>query len=273
MDEKDWTPSLMPRAEAGVNTDSITRMLTTSRDQHVVVAPDSMNTDPVDLEWIARHDPFNCRIMLLGKYRELLLKLISAGVRVIHKGSLEEANARYLEAHPDAEGIPVRRAKPLNEWKGPFEINVPANSVHTMDIALPSEAKEVAAHIDPMHDQGLAWGIGLAIGWPGGQYVQINARTDGRWGIRQNGNEHLCGNYPKGKPATVSIRLGPKTVQLMAQVDRATSLLLIAEFPQGDFPGVPTTIRIGKIGKTWDPQDPDDKGTTSQCRVDWVKIY
>ena len=85
---------------------------------------DSTKFNPVDLRWIAEHDPFGCRIIRLGKckahlrfttsnalYRELLLKMISANVVVIHKESLEAINAHYLEVHPDAEGIPLLAAK------------------------------------------------------------------------------------------------------------------------------------------------------------------
>jgi hypothetical protein len=98
--------------------DPITQMLTTEREQHVIVVPDAMRTDPVDMEWIANHNPFDCRIILLGKcmahvrfttseaeYRELLRMMIAAGIKVIHVQYLEETNARYLQFHPDAEGL------------------------------------------------------------------------------------------------------------------------------------------------------------------------
>lgn len=96
-------------------------------DQLVLVVPDSMKIEPIDLRWVAQNNPFHCRIILLGKckaherfeigealYREVILKLIAAGIKVIHKPSLEETNTKYLEAHPDAEGIPLWRPKPRN---------------------------------------------------------------------------------------------------------------------------------------------------------------
>jgi hypothetical protein len=277
--QKDYSPS----SPAAVN-DREARMMTTERDQHVIVVPDSMRTDPVETEWMNESRASLCRIMVLGqriayvhysgvsnaRYLELLLKMIAAGVKVIHQVSLAETNAKYLEIYPDAEGSRIRRAKPLNLWAAPFEINVPANTVCTMDIAWPHDAKQVLAGIDPIHDEGQAWGIGLALGWPDGQYVQINARTDGYWGIRRNGHEYLCGSCPKGKPAIVMIVLDHKRVQLEAQ---AKEHQYVAEFPRNEFPRVPAIVRVGKIGRTWEPLNSEDIGPTSPCRVNWVKIY
>jgi hypothetical protein len=168
------------------------------------------------------------------------------------------------------ECISVRRTKPLNEWATPFEINVPANTVCTRDIAWPIEGKQVLAQIDPMHDEGQAWGIGLALGWSDGQYVQINARTDGHWDIRRNGNEYFCGSYAGRKNAIVAIILDHKRVQLNAQ---DSTYQYVAEFPRGEFPKVPAIVRVGKIGRTWNPQNSEDEGSTNPCRVNSVKIF
>ncbi|HEX5245336.1 MAG TPA: hypothetical protein VFW23_18890 [Tepidisphaeraceae bacterium] len=105
--------------------EAIVHLLIPQLDQLVIVVPDSMEIDPIDYQWIAQNNPFHCRIILLGKckahkrleiaaalYREVIFKLIAAGVRVIHKHSLEGTNAKYLEAHPDAEGIPLWCPKP-----------------------------------------------------------------------------------------------------------------------------------------------------------------
>jgi len=155
----------------------------------------------------------------------------------------------------------------------PFEINVPANTVRTKDIPWPAGATVVAAHLDPMQDSAMAWGVGLALGWADEKYVQVNARSDGHWGLRHNGNEQLAGTCPKGTPATVAIKLAEHAVQLLALPDGATEWMLLAEFPRHDYPGLPTTIRLGKIGGSWQPRDHGDKGSTSPCRVDWVKVY
>ena len=113
----------------------------------------------------------------------------------------------------------------------------------------------------------------MAVGWADGKSVQINCRTSGQWGIRRNGAEALEGEHAKGKPATVAIKLGDKTVQILAKEDGAGEWEPIAEFPRADFPGTPAAVRIGKLGMAWKPQDHGDKGGTSPCRVDWVKLY
>jgi hypothetical protein len=166
------------------------------------------------------------------------------------------------------EGLPVKAREST-----PFEMNIPANTVLTEDIPCPGGTTAVAAHLDPMQDEGMSWGVGLALGWADGTYVQVNARSDGRWGIRHNGNESLAGGCPTGAGSTVAIKLTDRKVQLLALADGSDDWSLLADFPRSDDPGAPTMIRIGKIGGTWKPQDWTVKGSTHPCRVDWVKIY
>ena len=168
---------------------------------------------------------------------------------------------------------PMRGLTVKSEEKTPFEISVPANTVRIKDVPWSAGAIAVAAHIDPMGDEGQSWGVGLAVGWTNDKYVQINARTDGRWGIRHNGHESFGGSYTKGTPASIAIKLDDKSVQLLAKNDNETDWDIIAEFPPSEFPTAPAVVRIGKIGATWNAQDHGDKGLTHPCRVDWVKFY
>jgi hypothetical protein len=124
-----------------------------------------------------------------------------------------------------------------------------------------------------MKDNGQTWGLGLAVGWADGKYVQIHSRSDGRWGVVRNGSETLLGNHPVGQPATLAIKLGNNAVQLFAREDGFDDWDRIAEFPQKDFPGAPATVRVGKIGPSWSPRDHGDKGTPNACRVEWVRQY
>lgn len=126
MNESDKHPS--PHSVAGASgNDDLTSSLWTKdqREQRVLVVPDSMKTAPVDIGWIAENDPFGCEVIVLGRpmaheryetsvaeYRGVLVKMIASGIRVIHKGLLNETNAKYLELHPNAEGVHIRRVKP-----------------------------------------------------------------------------------------------------------------------------------------------------------------
>ena len=168
---------------------------------------------------------------------------------------------------------PIEHMPVKSQETTPFEMNVPANTVRTKDIPWPTGATVVTAHLDPLQDPAMAWGVGLALGWNDGKYVQINARADGQWGIRHNGNEQLAGGCPKASGATVAIKLTDRTVQLLALPDGAEDWSLVREFPRNDYAGSPNTIRIGKIGGTWKPADWSDKGSPASCRVDWVKAY
>jgi hypothetical protein len=179
---------------------------------------------------------------------------------------------RQASAAPVA-ADPLKGLTPKFEQNTPFGIAVPANTVKTQDIPWVAGAAIAVAHLDPMQDEGQSWGVGLAVGWANGNYVQINCRTSGQWGIRRSGAEMLEGDHAKGKPATVAIKLGDKMVQLLAKEDGAEEWDVIAEFPRADFPGTPVAVRIGKLGIAWNPQNFGDQGGTSPCRVDWVKLY
>lgn len=152
-----------------------------------------------------------------------------------------------------------------------FEIKTPANTVKTKDVAWHKGATAVAARIDPQKDEGQTWGVGLAVAWESGKYVQANARTDGRWELRKNGQPSFAGSHSKGTPATLAVKLTDKSVQIFACNESDWELL--AEYPRNEFPEEPATIRFGKIGPNWKPVNHSPAGTTTSCRVEWVKQY
>jgi hypothetical protein len=124
-----------------------------------------------------------------------------------------------------------------------------------------------------MKDEGQAWGVDLAVGWANGKYVQIHTRTDGRWGVRRNGAEILTGSHAKGTPAQVAVCLDEALVKIMAKEDGGDEWETIAEFPRAEFAGLPATVRVGKIGTSWQSPDFGDKGSVHPCRVEWVEFH
>ena len=155
---------------------------------------------------------------------------------------------------------------------GPFEIRVPANVSSTKDAPWPEGATVAMAQIDPQQDAGQSWGIGMAVAWADGKYLQLNARTDGRWGICKNGAELLEGQHLPHQAAVVALRLSATSVQFIAQQQEG-NWELIKEFPRAEFPGTPTTVRYGKIGKQWQGGNHSDPAGTTSCRVDWLKFF
>jgi hypothetical protein len=153
-----------------------------------------------------------------------------------------------------------------------LDLNIPANTVSTKDLAWVKGATVAMAQLDPKKDAGQSWGLGLALGWNNGKSLQINARTDGRWSIRRNGQEMLEGEHPAGQPATVAFRLSADQVQLLAS-RKDGEWELVKAFPRSDFPGEPVTVRYGKIGTTWNGHPHSDLGNATPCRVEWVKLY
>jgi hypothetical protein len=174
---------------------------------------------------------------------------------------------------PPEANDPLKGKRLLGGSETPLDLKIPANTVSTKDLPWPAGATTVAARLDPMKDEGQSWGLGLAVGWANGKYVQINVRTDGNWGIHHGGGEQLTGDHPRGEPAIVAVCLGEKSVQLMAKEDDSEEWETVAEFPRADFPGAPATIRYGKPGPDWTARDFGQRGTTNACRIEWVRIY
>jgi hypothetical protein len=190
------------------------------------------------------------------------------------KGWLLIADETPRKISADDVGLdPLHGLKVKVEMHTPFEISIPANTVATKDMRWAEGTTAAVARIDPRRDNGQTWGLGLALGWADGKYVQIHSRSDGRWGVVRNGTEALLGDHALGQPATVAIKLGDQHVQLFAREHEVGEWDLIAEFSRRDFPGTPATLRVGKIGPSWMPRDHGDKGTTNPCRVEWVRQY
>jgi hypothetical protein len=153
-----------------------------------------------------------------------------------------------------------------------FELNVPSNSVKTVDVPWASGATTVISQLNPMQDPSQSWGVGCAVAWSDGKYIQFNARIDGRWNVIRNGIESQIPGCIKEKPAIVAIKLSDKHVELLYKNENDDWKRLV-QFPRSDFPGQPATIRVGKIGPKWNPTNHSDVGAASPCRVDWVRQY
>jgi hypothetical protein len=189
------------------------------------------------------------------------------------KGWLLIADETPRQVAPVADAADLLKGlTPKFEQKAPFEIAVPANTVKTQELPWTAGATIAVARLEPLQDAGQSWGVGLAVGWANGKYVQIHCRTDGFWGIRTGGDEQLEGAHAKGTAASVAIKVGEKQIEILAQEDNG-DWESIARVPRADYPGMPTTIKIGKIGQTWKARDHGDPGGTQPCRVDWLRLY
>jgi hypothetical protein len=152
-------------------------------------------------------------------------------------------------------------------------IAAPANVFAFVERPWVSGATVGAAHIDPMKDAGQSWGVGLAVAWENGRFVQINCRTDGRWGVRTHAAESLPDGCARGTSAIVAAVLSAKSVFLLAGSGAGEDWDVVAEFPRSEFPGDPASIRVGKLGAAYPPADFSDPGAEGACRVNWVRLY
>jgi hypothetical protein len=151
----------------------------------------------------------------------------------------------------------------------------PANTHAWAERALPADAAIVAAQIrQDSGDDAQQWGPGLALVWPDGKLLKANRRKDGRFGISIAGTEKLTGMCDIERPVTLAFAIGQDTIRIIAsgegvyQQDQE-----LARVPRTDFPGMPATVRIGKMPNSGAAKDNSAPGQMGWSRTDWLRIY
>jgi hypothetical protein len=130
----------------------------------------------------------------------------------------------------------------------------------------------VVCSIDSRTDQGASWGPGLALIWPGGKALRVNVRADGRFGVDDGKNQWLEGQAEQGKPCRLAIRLAEKEVLVYASQQPGFTQEL-ARLPRADFPGQPTSLRIGKMSPAADSEDFSEAGPEGVCAITQLRVF
>jgi hypothetical protein len=151
----------------------------------------------------------------------------------------------------------------------------PANVHAWTERALPPGTAIVAAQIrQDAGDEAQQWGPGVALVWPDGRILKAGRRKDGRFGLSIAGAEKLAGMCDIDRPVTIAFIIGADAVRIVAsgegtyQQDQE-----LAEIPRAEFPGAPTTLRIGKMPNNGQPRDHSDAGPIGWSRCDWLRVY
>jgi hypothetical protein len=115
------------------------------------------------------------------------------------KTRLEEFVPKSLAA---PEIVKSQRAGTTAEYSnGTLQINANANSAALAQWKLPPNTGFVAARIWKETDVGMSWGPGLALLWPDGKFVLVNARSPlGQFSIATQSGETLLNSLPPALP-------------------------------------------------------------------------
>jgi hypothetical protein len=154
-------------------------------------------------------------------------------------------------------------------------ISAPANVTACVDLKLPVGVTAVDCRIDTGSDRGETWGPGLALFWPGGQALRINARIpENGFGIDSTAGEqrHHVGHLSGEGPVTLRIRMDADKVYAEA-CNPDEDWQTIATIPRKDFPGDPVSVRLGKCKGVEGVDDWPTPGAAGTCSIPLLRVY
>jgi hypothetical protein len=160
----------------------------------------------------------------------------------------------------------------LSPSGGELVIRACANSTAFATRALPTGTAMVACTIESRTDRGASWGPGLALIWPDGKTLRVNVRSEGRFGVDHGKNQLLEGLAEPGKPCRLAIRLEAKEIAVFASQPGGFAQEL-ARLPHADFPGVPSSVRIGKMSPGSTGQDFSEPGPEGVCAISRLQVF
>jgi len=152
---------------------------------------------------------------------------------------------------------------------------VRANCHAWAERALPNGVTAIVAQIrQDASDDGQQWGPGLAVAWPGGHILKVNRRRDGRFGVSENGVEHLAGQGDIEAPVVLGIYLDKDAIRVVASGEGAFEQdKELGRFPRSEFPGAPSIVRVGKMSNSGKAEDFSTPGEMGWSRCDWLRVY
>ena len=138
---------------------------------------------------------------------------------------------------------------------------------------LPKTAAMFVCEIASGNDQGMTWGPGMVLQWPGQPSLKMNARSDGRYQVDVNGREHLLGYCQPNDVHTLAVELLAKEVVVWASSEGTYGHRQeLLRLPRKGFPGVPTTVRLGKTARGGHPQNHGTPGPVGQCAIHTFRV-
>lgn len=158
---------------------------------------------------------------------------------------------------------------------GALRITAHANTSVFMQHALPAGTSTVEARIDAAGDDGLSWGPGLALEWPGGQGLRIYLRNkEGGFGVDSTAGPQVRGGLADADTYDVlRIRLDGGNVIAEARTDWG-DWQQIATFSRTKFPGgAPDRVLVGKMAGAGAAGDYSDLGPMGDTAVYRLRVF
>jgi len=152
-----------------------------------------------------------------------------------------------------------------------LHLSAPANTCAFLEQRLPEGATAVGLFLDTGTDSGMSWGPGLALLWPNEQYIQVNARSGGQYGVLVNGSEQVVGRT-ESTGQTLWVIWDAKQIRIAAQGAQDPFVRILATLPRTDFPGAPERLRIGKLGLSLAPKDHASPGSEGRSTLTELRV-
>ncbi len=185
-----------------------------------------------------------------------------AGKKVL----LEDTFAGDTLAQPWTVTLSKQPGTSLSVADGQLHIAGAANVAAFAERPIPSGAAMVTCSVNQHTDGGASWGPGMTLIWPDGKLLRVNLRAEGRFGVDDGRRQILEGLAFPDTWTELAIRLGEKEIVVQASQDgRAWQDL--ARFPRTEFPGAPTSIRLGKMSPGSRNEDFSILGPPGACMI------
>lgn len=199
---------------------------------------------PEDLSWVPSETG-----------RERLLQARFDGATALPEGW----TARVSDRHP--------RSSVVNEGKA-GEILTPPHTHAFIEHSLPSGVGLVELRLDPGTDRSASWGPGVALVWPSGQVIKFNVGTSGydaagqpAYGCFDGQRERF--NLGKGEPSldgALALRLRIEDGEVFCEAKHQGKWKTYHQVSIAPQLGHPSSVRIGKLGKTGGASDHSEPG-------------
>ncbi|MBN1344088.1 MAG: hypothetical protein JXQ73_15490 [Phycisphaerae bacterium] len=151
-------------------------------------------------------------------------------------------------------------------------IDAKANCFAYAEHALPKGTTAVACRIFSGTDKGASWGPGLSVVWPGGKFLRINVRAEGRFGVDDGQGQWFGGFSVADGWHQVRIRVEGKEVLAECSMDGAM-WEVVHRIPRDRLPGEPVAVRIGKMSNTDKDEDYQVLGPEGSCAIADVRAF
>ncbi len=171
--------------------------------------------------------------------------------------------------------LSARPGTKLEAADGTLRITAKAHSLAVARRALPAGVTMVQCRAESGTDEGMTWGVGLALRWAGKTMLRLNLRpTEGRVGV-DTGKDQKLVNAAIAPGGSWYLRLRLEADQITAELsDDGLDWQVIHTLPRSAFAGDPTLLEVGKLAGGPEYLDADaEPNRDGVCAVSEVRAW